>query len=142
MADKDILLTVKEYNKILETGQYGRFYVINNYPKNFKIYILAKNYFEFPDDVEYDKNALLMYDKLSDGEYGWFYEGQWIDDFNKIVYREKERLIKKWNEQQEEERKIYMERKRQSANHYNKFLNDYVYEEHGIKQDKEYWVVI
>ena len=38
--------------------------------------------------------------------------------------------------------KIYMERKRQSANHYNKFLNDYVYEEHGIKQDKEYWVVI
>ena len=28
-----------------------------------------------------------------------------------------------------------------TANYYNKFLNDYVWEEHGIKQDKEYWVV-
>ena len=113
----DILLPVEEWSMILKTGQYGRFYVVNEYPDKFDIFICKKDNLDI---------KIIMYGKQTKDEFGWMYDGSWVDDFYKILedFKEKSKdiLIK-------------------TANYYNKFLNDYVWEEHGIKQDKEYWVV-
>ena len=74
----DILLPVEEWSMILKTGQYGRFYVVNEYPDKFDIFLCKQDNLDI---------RILIYGKRSDDEFDWLYDGPWMDDFYKNIRR-------------------------------------------------------
>ena len=120
----------REYCELFETGQYGKLFIETGSHargKTFHIWIVPEGEsFDPRYGRPYNPNAVEVYGVIGGNpgwteNYGWLHEGQWCEDFAKLVEERKAELNEKELETKKaEDRKAKQERERVS-----KILNQY-----------------